>query len=222
VATLPVSRKRGCPLGSRNKKTLVALVSATAAVPTEAAPAAAAISAEAATAATAAAAGSVEAAATVTAAAASIGAAPAAITAEAIRDPSGATASAVRKSRRPPGKQRLSYTFENGYTTFLGHLRAGCKVRLPLPFRFVDTMGGNLLTHAIVEECSSGQPLYPVEMYHDGMGKSYLRNGWSKFVEDYDLYMGWSLIFTRRAESHFFCICVVDTSNCARAYSAWA
>jgi hypothetical protein len=34
--------------------------------------------------------------------------------------------------------------------------------------------------------------------------------------------MGWSLIFTRRAESHFFCICVVDTSNYARAYSAWA
>jgi hypothetical protein len=39
----------------------------------------------------------------------------------------------------------------------------------------------------MVEEGSGGQPLYPVEVYHDGMGKSYLRGGWPKFVEDYDL-----------------------------------
>jgi hypothetical protein len=50
-------------------------------------------------------------------------------------------------------------------------------VRLLLPFRFVDTMGGNVLTHAIVEECSGGQPLYPVEIFHDGEGKSYLCDG---------------------------------------------
>jgi hypothetical protein len=94
-------------------------------------------------------------------------------------------------------------------------------VRLSLPFRFVDTMGGNLLMHAMVEEGSGGQPLYPVEVYYDAMGKSYLRNGWPKFIEDYDLKMGWSLIFTRRVESPFLCVRVVDTSGCARAYSAW-
>jgi hypothetical protein len=87
---------------------------------------------------------------------ASIGAAPAAISAAAAGDPSGAAAGTPCKSRRPPGKQRLSYTSENGYTTFLAPLRAGCNVRLPLPFWFVDTMGGNALTHAIVEECSGG------------------------------------------------------------------
>jgi hypothetical protein len=53
------------------------------------------------------------------------------------------------------------------------------------------------------------------------MGKSYLRDGWPKFVEDYDLKMGWSLIFTRRTESPFLCVCVVDTSGCAHTYSAW-
>jgi hypothetical protein len=94
-------------------------------------------------------------------------------------------------------------------------------VRLPLPFRFVDTLGGNPLTHAMVEEGSGGQPLYPVEVYHDAMGKSYLRDGWLKFIEYYDLKMGWSLIFTRCTESPFLCIRVVDTSGCARAYSAW-
>jgi hypothetical protein len=83
-------------------------------------------------------------------------------------------------------------------------------------------MGGNMLTHAIVEECSGGQPLYPVEIFHDGEGKSYLRDGWPNIIEDYDLKLGWSLIFTRCDGSHFFCVRIVDGSYCARAYSAWA
>jgi hypothetical protein len=29
----------------------------------------------------------------------------------------------------------------------------------------------------MVEEGSGGQPLYPVEVYHEAMGKSYLRDG---------------------------------------------
>jgi hypothetical protein len=70
-------------------------------------------------------------------------------------------------------------------------------VRLPLPFWFVDTLGKNPLTRALVEEGSGGQPLYPVEVYHDAMGKSYLNDGWPKFLKDYDLKVGWSLIFTR-------------------------
>jgi hypothetical protein len=56
---------------------------------------------------------------------------------------------------------------------------------------------------AIVEEGSGGQPLYPVEILHDG---------WTRFIDDYDLKCGWSLIFTRR---------IIDTSGCARAYSPW-
>jgi hypothetical protein len=127
----------------------------------------------------------------------------------------------AHKPRRLPVRQRLSYTSEHGFTTFLAPLRARCKVHLPLPFRFVDTMGGSVLTHAIMEEGSGGQPLYPIEVYHDSMGKSYLHDGWPKFVADYDLKMGWFLIFTCRAESHFLCVCVVDTSGCARAYSTW-
>jgi hypothetical protein len=75
--------------------------------------------------------------------------------------------------------------------------------------------------HAMVEEGSGGQPLYPVEVYHDAIGKRYLHDGWPKFFEDYDLKVGWSLIFTRRVESLFFCVRVVDTSSCARAYSPW-
>jgi hypothetical protein len=201
---------RGRPLGSRNKKTLAALAAAAAAASTEVVPAPAAAVVV-----------PTEATAAVTAAVASIGAAPAGIAATATGGSAGAAAGAALKSRRPPERQRLSYTSENGYTTFLAPFRARCEVRLPLRFRFVDTMGGSVLMHTIVEECSSGQPLHPIEIYHDGEGKSYLRDGWPKFVADYDLKMGWSLIFTRREGSHFFCIRVVDTSNCARTYSAW-
>jgi hypothetical protein len=210
VATLPISCKRGHPLGSRNKKTLAALVAATTATSAEAVPAATAAAATA------------EAAAATTAAATSIRAAPTTFATAAIGNSSGTVVGAARKSRRPSEKQRLSYTSKNGYTTFLAPLRARCKVRLPLPFHFIDMMGGNILMHTIVEECSGDQPLYPVEIFHDGEGKSYLRDSWPKFVEDYDLKMGWSLIFTCHEGSHFFCVCIVDISNCARTYSAWA
>jgi hypothetical protein len=52
-------------------------------------------------------------------------------------------------------------------------------------------MGGNVLTHTIVEECSGGQPLYPIEIFHDGEGKSYLHDSWPKFIEECDLKLGW-------------------------------
>jgi hypothetical protein len=199
----PVSRKRSRPLGSRNKKTLAALAAAA-----DSAGVASATTTDAA---------SAEAAAAATAAVASIEAAPAAITAAATGDSASIVAATARKSRRSLVKQWLSYTSEHGFTTFLTPVRAGCKVRLLLPFCFVDMMGGSVLTHAIMEECSGGQPLYPVEIYHDGERKSYLCDGWPKFIADYDLKMGWSLIFTRREGSHFFCVRVVDTSNCAHA-----
>jgi hypothetical protein len=95
----PVSRKRGCPLGSRNKKTWAALAAMAAAVSGEAAAAAAAATT-----------------------AASIGAAPTATAAAAAGDLPGAVAGAARKSRHPPEKQRLTYTSANGSTTFLASL----------------------------------------------------------------------------------------------------
>jgi hypothetical protein len=107
-------------------------------------------------------------------------------------------------------------------TTFLVPFRAGSEERLPLPVKFVDTMGGDVLTHAVMEECSDGQPSYPVEILHDGEGKSYLRGSWPQFFEDYGLKEGWSLIFSRHDGAHFFCVRIVDSSYCARAFSAWA
>jgi hypothetical protein len=73
----------------------------------------------------------------------------------------------------------------------------------------------------MVEEGSGGQPLYLVEVLHEEQGKIYLADGWTRFIDDYDLKCGWSLIFTRRAKSPILCIRVVDTSGCARTYSPW-
>jgi hypothetical protein len=150
AATPLVSRKRGHPLGSRNKKTLAALAAAVATVSTEAA-----------------------------------------TTAATAGNSSGAVADVARQLRHPLKKQRPAYTSVNGYTTFLVPVRARSEERLPLPFKVVDTMEGNGLTHAVVEECNGNQPSYPVEIFHGGEGKSYLHGRWLKFFEDYGLKKGW-------------------------------
>jgi hypothetical protein len=69
---------------------------------------------------------------------------------------SDAVTGVARQSRRLPKKQQPAYTSVNGYTTFLVPLRARSEERLPLPFKFVDTMEGEGMMQAIMEECSSG------------------------------------------------------------------
>jgi hypothetical protein len=103
-----VPRKRGSPLGSRNKKTLAALAAAAATVSTEAA------------------------------------------TAAAVGNSSGAVTDVARQSRWPAKKQRLAYTSVNMYTNFLVPLWAESEEPLPLPFKFIDMMEGDGLTHTIV------------------------------------------------------------------------
>jgi hypothetical protein len=80
-------------------------------------------------------------------------------------------------------------------------------------------MGKNPPTSIMVEEGSGGQPLYLVEILHDEQGKGYLTKGWTKFLDDYDLKWGWSLIMSHRTRSPILCVHVVDASGYARAYS---
>jgi hypothetical protein len=47
------------------------------------------------------------------------------------------------------------------------HLLAGCEERLLLPASFIGMMGKNPPTSVMVEEGSSGQPLYLIEILHD-------------------------------------------------------
>jgi hypothetical protein len=83
----------------------------------------------------------IEAAAAIIGVAVSIGVAPPGFATAGTGGSTSAAANVVRKPRRPPAQQQLSYTSEHGFTTFVAHFRAGCEVRLPLPFRFVDSLG---------------------------------------------------------------------------------
>jgi hypothetical protein len=94
----------------------------------------------------------IEAAAAIIGAAISVGVAPPGFAGAGAGGSTSAATTVVYKPRRPPARQRLSYTSKHGFTTFVAHLQARCKVRLPLPFRFIDTLGKNPLTHAMVEE----------------------------------------------------------------------
>jgi hypothetical protein len=162
-----------------------------------------------------------EVAATLVGATMAIGAAPPGLAGKSIGGPSSAAAGKMRKPQCPPPKQRLSYTPKHGFSTFVVHLLAGCEECLPLPASFVGTMGKNPPTSIMVEDGSSGQPLYLVEVLHDEEGKSYLTEGWAKFFTDYDLKRGWSLILTHRFGSPILCVRIVDDSGYARAYSPW-
>jgi hypothetical protein len=163
-----------------------------------------------------------EAAATLVGAVMAVGAAPLGLADKSVGGSSSAAIGKARKPRRPPPQQRLSYTLKHGFSTFVVHLLARCEECLPLPASFVGMMGKNPPTSVMVEEGSGGQPLYLVEFLHDKQGKSYLTDGWTRFLDDYDLKWGWSLILTHRAGSPILCVHVVDAFGCARAYSPWS
>jgi hypothetical protein len=212
VATLPVPQRRGRPPGSRNKKTLEALVATAAAEPSGVShPTAITVAPGGVTALATALVGAVMA----------VGAAPPGLIGRSVGGSSSTAVGKVRKPWCPPPEQRLSYTLKHGYTTTVVHLLDGYQDHLPLPASFVGTMGKDPPMSIMVEEGSGGQPLYLVEILHDEQGKSYLTEGWTKFLDDYDLKWGWSLILTHHARSPILCVRVVDASGCARAYSRW-
>jgi hypothetical protein len=51
-------------------------------------------------------------------------------------------------------------------------------------------MEGQEMAYATLRECSVGQPKYRVEVYYDGQGVCYFRDGWSKFFIDYGVHEG--------------------------------
>jgi hypothetical protein len=74
------------------------------------------------------------------------------------------------------------------------------------------------MAYATLRECSVGQPRYHVEVYYDGKGECYFRNGWPKFFADYGVHAGWFLLFTRRDGRRNFIICIFDGTLCARTF----
>jgi hypothetical protein len=150
-------QKRGCPLGSRNKKTLAALTAAAATEPFGAGCSSAIVAALGGTVALAAGSAVVpaaaspvtglartplEAVAALVGAVMAFGATPLGLAGLRTGGSSSAAAKKVRMlPSRPPTKQRLSYVPKHGFATAMVPLLAGSKECLPLPASFIGTMG---------------------------------------------------------------------------------
>jgi hypothetical protein len=57
------------------------------------------------------------------------------------------------------------------------------------------------MAYATLRECSVGQPRYRVEVYYDGEGECYFRDGWSKFFADYGVHIGVAPCLIKRQNS---------------------
>jgi hypothetical protein len=78
------------------------------------------------------------------------------------------------------------------------------------------------MAYATLRECSVGQPKYRVEVYYNGKGVCYFREGWSKFFADYDVHAGWFLLFTHRDGRQNFTVCIFYGTLCAHTFTAWS
>jgi hypothetical protein len=70
-----------------------------------------------------------------------------------------------------------------------------CRERQCLPLKFAEFMDGRELREAILREVSSDGPPYELEVYYDDEGNMFFKVGWPRFAEDYDLHLGWILLF---------------------------
>jgi hypothetical protein len=132
--------------------------------------------------------------------------------------PSAAASSLAGQSRFQPMLQALqppAYASAEGWSTFIVPVLAGAEDHLRLPSQFVETMEGQEMAYAILQECNVVQTKYRIEVYYDGEGKCYFRNRWPKFFADYGVH-------TRRNEMQDFFVRVFDGTLCARSFAAWS
>jgi hypothetical protein len=64
--------------------------------------------------------------------------------------------------------QPPAYISAQGWSTCIIPTLAGSQDLLRLPSQFTDSMEGQEMAYAKLQECSGGQPSYRVEVYYDG------------------------------------------------------
>jgi hypothetical protein len=121
-----------------------------------------------------------------------------------------------------PALQPPAYISAEGWSTCIIPVLAGAQNLLCLPSKFTDSMEGQEMAYAKLRECSGGQPKYRVEIYYDGQGVCYFRDGWSKFFIDYGVHEGWFLLLTRHDGKKDFTVCLFDDTLSVRTYAAWS
>jgi hypothetical protein len=116
--------------------------------------------------------------------------------------------------------QPPDYISAQGWSTCIIPVLVGARDLLRLPTQFTSSMEDQEIAYAKLRECSGGQPTYRVEVYYDGQGVCYFRDGWSKFFIDYGVHEGWFILLTRQDEKDDFTICLFDGTLSARAFAA--
>jgi hypothetical protein len=118
-----------------------------------------------------------------------------------------------------PVLQPPAYTSAEGWSIFIVPVLTEAEDLLRLPTQFMETMEGQEIAYAMLQECSVGQPRYHVEIYYDGQRVCYFHNGWSKFFADYGVHAGWFLLFSRHDGERNFTVCIFDGTLCARTFA---
>jgi hypothetical protein len=121
-----------------------------------------------------------------------------------------------------PALQPPAYILAEGWWTCLIPMLAGAQDLLRLPSKFTDSMEGQEMAYAKLQDCSGGQPKYRVEIYYYGQGVWYFRDGWSKFFIDYGVHEGWFLLLTHHNGKKDFTVCLFDGTLSARTFAAWS
>jgi hypothetical protein len=121
-----------------------------------------------------------------------------------------------------PALQPPAYTLAKGWSTFIVPILSEAKDLLCLPSKFMESMESQEMAYATLRECSIGQPKYHVEVYYDGKGVCYFRDGWSKFFTDYAVHEGWFLLFTCHDGKRNFTVCIFDDTLSAHTFIAWS
>jgi hypothetical protein len=89
-----------------------------------------------------------------------------------------------------------------------------------LPLKFTKFMDGRELREAILRENSRGGTPYEVEVWYDGAGEQYFKDGWSQFVDDHDIQRGFFMTFDFHVGTSKFDVKIFDCTQCQKDYEA--
>jgi hypothetical protein len=95
---------------------------------------------------------------------------------------------------------------------------AQCREIQQVPLKFTNFMDGRELREAVLREHSGGGTPYEVEVWYDGDGEMYFRDGWSQFAKDHDLHQGFFMIFDYHCGTSKFDVKIYDGTRCQKEY----
>jgi hypothetical protein len=83
-------------------------------------------------------------------------------------------------------------------------------------------MDGRELREVVLHEHTGGGTPYEVEVWYDDASEQFLKGGWSRFAEDYDLHQGFFMTFDYHVGTSKFDVRIYDRTQCQKEYEAEA